>query len=357
MSQWIDFKALRESLDFAAVLRHYNVELKQKKGDQYQTFCPLPGHQGSRRSPSFSAHVERRIFQCFGCGARGNVLDFVVLMEGKDLRNTQQVREVAQMLQERFAVPTAVNDERRPAPPASAQRRAGPPAKPVAKTPHQTLINPPLDFELRGLDFDHPYLYERGFTRKTVERFGLGFCSRARYAGRLAIPLHNPEGQLVGYAGRLTKDGEISEKNPKYLFPCDRIRNDVVHEFRKSVLLYNAHTITKPVSDLVVVEGFASVWWLWQLGFFNCVAIMGSSCSEDQGRLIAKLIEPRYANVPASGGRAWVLTDGDPAGQRCASSIFEQVSMARSVRWPRLAKDQQPTDLSAEQLLKVLEVT
>src|SRR5256885_1289545 len=80
MTNWIDFKELRKQLDFAKVLRHYGVELKLS-GDQHHGFCPLPAHQGKKNSPSFSANIKRGIWQCFGCGEKGNLLDFAVLME------------------------------------------------------------------------------------------------------------------------------------------------------------------------------------------------------------------------------------------------------------------------------------
>src|SRR5438270_5482996 len=79
---WLDFKELRERLDFAAVLKHFGVELKVKKRNQHQGFCPLPTHQGHKRSPSFSAQLDRKIWKCFGCGASGNVIDFGSRMMG-----------------------------------------------------------------------------------------------------------------------------------------------------------------------------------------------------------------------------------------------------------------------------------
>ena len=63
-TNWIDFKALRAKLDFEAVLKHYGVEVK-RKGNQHQGFCPLPNHNGKKNSPSFSAQLEKGIFQCF----------------------------------------------------------------------------------------------------------------------------------------------------------------------------------------------------------------------------------------------------------------------------------------------------
>ena len=72
---WIDFKELRTLLRFSEVFAHYNVQLNVK-GERATGYCPLPTHQGKRKSPSFSVNIERGIWQCFGCHAKGNVLDF-----------------------------------------------------------------------------------------------------------------------------------------------------------------------------------------------------------------------------------------------------------------------------------------
>src|SRR6266850_695170 len=98
---WIDFKTLRAKLDFAQVLKYYGVEVK-KTGKQHHGFCPLPNHIGKRNSPSFSANLERGIFQCFGCGAKGNVLEFAGLMEKINLEDGGEFRRVVLRLQERF---------------------------------------------------------------------------------------------------------------------------------------------------------------------------------------------------------------------------------------------------------------
>jgi DNA primase len=135
--------------------------------------------------------------------------------------------------------------------------------------------------------------------------------------GRIAIPLRNPKGELVGYAGRVTKDEEISERHPKYLFPGERLKDAVKIEFRKSLLLYNADRIKAPVDNLIVVEGFSATWWLWQAEYRNVVGLMGASCSVEQGKLILNLVKPS--------GCVWLMPDGDAAGLQCALSIFEQV--------------------------------
>ena len=101
MSTWIDFKELRSKLDFEQVLRHYKVEVK-RKGNQHHGFCPLPNHNGKKNSPSFSAQLEKGIFQCFGCGAKGNVLEFAALMEKADPKDGTALHKVAMELQKRF---------------------------------------------------------------------------------------------------------------------------------------------------------------------------------------------------------------------------------------------------------------
>src|SRR5260370_31796512 len=103
MSTWIDFKELRKKLDFKAVLQHYGVELKLKaNGNQHQGFCPLPTHDGQKRSASFSANLEKNIWQCFGCGAKGNVIDFAARMEGLNPEKGDDFRKAALSLMNCF---------------------------------------------------------------------------------------------------------------------------------------------------------------------------------------------------------------------------------------------------------------
>lgn len=326
MNDWIDFKELRKQLDFGEVLRHYGVELKLT-GEQHHGFCPLPNHIGKRNSPSFSANLKKGIWQCFGCGEGGNLLDLAVLMEHGNPKSGEDVRKVASLLNERFLGGTK--------PPKKQKSKAD-------KEDENVVVNAPLDFELKGLELNHPYLLGRGFTAETIARFGLGYCSRGLLGSRIGIPLHDARGELVGYAGRVIDDESITEENPKYKFPGRRKRKDVIHEFRKSLLLYNAHQITLPVDDLVIVEGFAGVWWLSQAGIVNVVGTMRASCSEEQAGVIVSLVSPS--------GRVWVFTDGDNAGARCAGEILVRVSPHRFVRWVRVTDLKQPTGFSPSEL-------
>ncbi len=326
---WINFKELRARLRFEEVLTHFKVEVR-RKGEQHLGFCPLPTHQGKRNSPSFSANLERGIFHCFGCGAKGNVLEFAALMRGKDPKDGDALREVAVELQTKFFPEGA--SRRHPvseSPPTPAQAA---PARPV-------VVNPPLDFELKGLDHGHEYLTGRGFTVGTMQRFGVGFCSRGMLKDRVAIPLHDSTGSLIGYAGRVVDDETITDDNPRYRFPASREREGTMIEFRKSQFLYNGHRITTPVDDLVVVEGFPSVWWLHQHGCPPTVALMGSECSEEQADLIAASVKPT--------GRLWLMSDGDKAGVRLAHEFLALLSPRRFVRWLKLGEGRQPTDVPA----------
>lgn len=343
---WVNFKDLRERLRFAEVLRHYGVELKLKGSARHQGFCPLPTHQGQKKSASFSADLERGIWQCFGCGAKGNTLDFAVRMEGLNPASGKDVRMVALKLQEQLEGNSSgcarQHQDVRP-PPTRPQNPGQAPQSPKGKaTTGPIIVNAPLDFELKGLDPTHPYLLERGFTRETIEFFGLGHCSRGTFQGRVCIPLHDSQGRLIGYAGRIVDDSQISEQNPKYKLPPSRLRNDEVHEFHKSLFLYNGFRIKSPVDDLAVVEGFPSTWWLWQNGYPNVVAVMGASCSPEQANLIVRLVQPD--------GRVWIMPDGNEAGERCAASVLTQVSPHRFCRWVKLDVNHQPTDYDGNKL-------
>lgn len=328
MSQWIDFKDLRARLDFEKVLQRYGVEIR-RKGDQHQGFCPLPNHEGKKRSPSFSANLKRGIFQCFGCGSKGNVLEFAALMEKVDPKDGPAFRAVALKVRQEFCPETAT--------------KAGPEKKPEEKTPGKpVVVNEPLNFELKGLDPGHPYLPGRGFSMETIIRFGLGFCSRGMLKDRIAIPLRDNEGKLVGYAGRVVDDATITEDNHRYRFPGARERDGKIFEFRKTLFVYNGYRIQKPVADLIVVESFTSVWWLTQHRLTDVIGTMGADCSERQAEIITSLVKP--------GGKVWVLSDGDPAGERFATATVLKVSLHRFTRWVRLVAGTQPTDLSAEKL-------
>jgi DNA primase len=355
VAKWIDFKELRQRLPFVDVLKHYSVELKVK-GDRASALCPLPNHpertDGQKRTASFSANLTKGIWQCFGCKCSGNAVEFAIRMEGLDPSDPVAFRKGALQVAEIFGIttersanngasasksPVALPEHNQVAStsPAAVAPSSKPIAAPPTTPPTKVVVNEPLDFELKKLDPKHPYLPGRGFAPETIEHFGLGFCAKGMMAERIAIPLHDGAGKLIGYAGRIVEDTRISDEHPKYRFPGPRDRNGTRYEFHKNAMLYNAHRIEKPVADLIVVEGFASVWWLMQAGYADVVALMGSSCSKEQAHAIIDLVQ--------AGGRVWVFPDGDAAGEQCAQSMLVQLSPHRWTRWVKLTEGAQPT--------------
>ncbi len=332
MPTWIDFKELRSKLTIEALLRYYQIEIR-RKGEQHHGFCPLPSHKNKGSTPTFSANLERNIFRCFGCGAKGSTLDFAILMEGANPDDGRAVRKVALKLRRELV---------RDIMPVNSKRFVPKPAQPGARGDNlPVLVNAPLDFELKELESDHLWLLETGLSATTMFRFGIGYCSRGMLKGRVAIPLHDASGQLVGYAGQ-SVDSTSSEADPEYVFPADRERNGKVYEFRKSALLYNSHRIEGPQDDLVVVSWFSSVWWLHEHANPQAVALMGSECSDQQIERIISLVKPS--------GRLWLMPDGGKDGDSLARLLLLKASPYRFVRWVRLADGQKVSDLSAEEI-------
>lgn len=350
MSNWIDYRSLRSQLSFAEVLKHYGVQARIK-GERATALCPLPNHpahaDGGKRTASLSINLTRNIFQCFGCKASGNVLDFCIRMEGADPADPKQFRSAAINIAEAFRLNVGGKKESdsvaRPAStknvkPESGTKLSKPPS---VGTSLPVIVNAPLDFELKHLDPTHPYLRKRVFTPETIAYFGVGFCGKGMMKDRIAIPLHNTEGKLIGYAGRIVDDEMISDECPKYLFPGTRERDGKRYEFHKSDVMFNLNRVKRPANELIVVEGFASVFWLHQHGFRNAVALMGSSLSEIQRELILDALEPD--------GRLTIMTDGDEAGNQCAVTLLTDLAPYHFLRWAKLDAGQ-PTDLSAEEL-------
>lgn len=327
MSQWINFTELREQLVFVDVLASYNVTLEPKgNGDQHVGKCPLPSHKDAS-GKTFSANFAKGIWQCFGCHESGNVIDFGVLMEGKSKRDGQAVRAVAKMLKERFVEKRVNGDSPSATRKAENVPRSNAPAFPSAA--QQTVINQPLDFELKTLETAHPFFDERKLSQETVARFGLGFCKRGSLSGRIAVRLCDDAGQLVGYAG-LALDRSIK---PRYLFPTPREHEGVRHVFDPGKFLYNGHRLAKAVKELIVVRECHSVWHLFQGGFANVVALMSDQCSDDQAAMVSII-------TTAENARVWLLTDSSAEADETARSFLPKVAADRLCRWIKVKADE-----------------
>ena len=125
MKPWIDFKAIKAAADFRPVLAHYGLELKAK-GPELIGLCPF--HRDTR--PSLRVNLEKQVFHCFGggCGAKGNIIDFVSRKEGVTIRAAAElVAEWCGLTEAKTAVSAntkmATPTEERP--PRGAQRPVG----------------------------------------------------------------------------------------------------------------------------------------------------------------------------------------------------------------------------------------
>lgn len=147
----VNFAAIKQGVTLEAVLRHYQVDdLQGGRGGRYRGRCPL--HQGEGRD-AFHVDVRRKIFHCFSCGAGGDVLDLVALL------NQCTLREAALQLQDWL--------------PRAATRRDRPARQRVTKG--NIRDNPPLRFTLRGVDGSDAYLAAWEIHEGTAARFGVGF--------------------------------------------------------------------------------------------------------------------------------------------------------------------------------------
>ena len=149
--------------------------------------------------------------------------------------------------------------------------------------------------------------------------------------GRIAIPIHNPRGELVAYAGRAVDCGE-----PKYKLPTG---------FHKSLEIFNLHRAATAGSDrVIVVEGYFDCLRVHQAGFRCVVALMGCALSGPQEHLLLG----RFRAVR-------LMLDGDKAG-RCASrAIAARLVRRCSVGVVRVPDGAQPDQLPSEVIRRLLE--
>src|SRR5438105_1606699 len=230
---FVDFDAVKQAVTMRMVLDHYQVKGLRAHGHELYGRCPIHKGEGA---DAFRVSVQKNAFNCFSCHARGNVLDFVAAME----RCT--VREAAVKLQDWFSVRVSEHDQQQPS--KTSEQKSAPSS--AGSGGEQVETNPPLRFQLKGVDPAHPYLEQRGITKDITAEFGIGYFSgKGSMSGRVVIPIHNERGELVAYAGRA-----IDDRQPWYKLPVG---------FHKSLELFNLHRAKTPASvgsTVVLVEGF-----------------------------------------------------------------------------------------------------
>ena len=311
-NEWVDFRVVKAQVSMQMLVDHYSLRDLRKSKDELRGRCPIHRGEGER---TFHVNLSKNAFQCFSCKAKGNVLDFVAAMEHCNLR------EAALKLQSWFAL------EESDKPPAVTAKEE------IEEVIADGVINPLLPFKLR-VDSTHEYGLSRGLSVATLECFGAGLCiSKGTFSGRFVIPLHNEQGELVGYAGRTLNDSE-----PRYLFPSRE------KGFYKSHLLFNLHRVFEhnENASVVLVEGFFSVMKCFQAGI-DAISLLGSSLSETQENLLCQ----NFTQV-------LFLFDGDEAGRSATDDCLRRLGRKLWVKAISLPDNVQPDQLSIEGIQTML---
>jgi DNA primase len=339
MATRYDFKHVRENADFQTILNHYGIETKKDgtKAGQVKALCPF--HDDTK--PSLKVNLERKIYHCFPCEAKGNVLDFVMAREGCEIREAAKiVVDVCGISPNPNAI--AGQKKRNPTPPARQAKPETPAPAPVTTSDAEAdgvPYNKPLDFELK---LTRPpelmdWLAERGITDEMADQHGLGMASNKSktIGGRLAIPLRDESGVLLGYCGRYLGDASADDV-PKYVLP---------KQFRKELLVYGLAELKKRwlfegrhEQGLFVVESYLSV--IKHGDHVPMISMMGRSISQAQIDLIKDL--PFRAIIAVS--------DGDEPGREGARDIAGAVAPHRWTRVVDMPDDQKPHHMTPEEL-------
>jgi DNA primase len=338
-SSFVDFKAVKAAINIEQVLRHYALlENFKRSGDNLSGPCPI--HKGTNPT-QFRVSVSKNVWNCFSeCKQGGNVLDFIAAME-KITIHAAALKAVQwfHLDPEALSGSSGTGKKQENGSATNGSKTAVNPApKPPEETAHNGAPNPPLKFRLEKLEREHPYLVERGLTPETVIDFGIGYCAKGVMAERIAIPIHNPEGAVVAYAGRFPGDppGDV----PKYKLP---------QGFRKGLEVFNIDRAMKEPREmpLVIVEGFFGCMKLHQHAIRKVVALMGSSMSAAQEELIRKCFDGKTPVV--------LMLDEDEAGRNGREDIAVRLAKSHFVRIHGFDEEgRQPEELRPDEVAAVL---
>lgn len=348
---WVNFQTVRAGLDFFAVLDHYGFETKSNGRTQTKICCPF--HEDA--NPSCGINLEKKVFNCFSCQTKGNVLDFFAMMEGFDPAKPAELRKAALLAVETFGIDGGLqeaksgNQPKAKARPVKALKRASKAAgeaersqastdgpEPVSEpsAASEAVVNPPLSFVLK-LDDAHPYLAERGVSKELVSEFGLGVAKKGSMMGRLCFPIHNERGQLIGYSGRWVEEDKPKDA-PRYKLPKGFEKARVLYNLNRVLALREEGSTTKTV---VIVEGFWSVLRLHDAGV-PVVASFGDSLSEAQVDLL----------VEAGIDHVLLIFDGDDAGRTGAQAALSVLASRLFVKTVPLEDGVKPDTMGADAL-------
>lgn len=304
------------------------VQLK-KSGRDYSGLCPFH-HE---KSPSFHVSSEKQLFHCFGCGASGNLVQFVMRTENLDFVETLKLLadKAGIVIPENGGAVSDVQHEKK--------KRILEMNRLSGRFFYNTLKNPSEGREARE------YFQKRGITWDTVIMYGLGFSGKNKTAlteylksqgytaeqaveaglsierdgkvidkfrNRVMFPIIDVRGNVIGFGGRTMLDvKEINGyKIPKYL------NSSETAAFDKGRNLFSLNIAkNERAENLILCEGYMDVISVCQAGIKNIVATLGTAITENQAKLML-----RYA------GEILICYDSDEAGQKAALRAIEIIN-------------------------------
>ncbi len=308
----------------------------KKAGQNYQACCPFH----SEKSPSFTVSPTKQFYHCFGCGAHGTALGF--LMEYEHMSFPDAVAALAQ--DAGLAVPESAQGPEWPKPPPALWDAL----EQAARFYKQKLRDTP-----RAID----YLKRRGLTGAIAARYGIGYapdgsplkqaCANYaddtlvtsglvvenegrrydRFRDRIMFPIRNIKGQIIGFGGRVLDQGE-----PKYL---NSPETPLFHKGSEIYGLYEARAAIKSAGRAIVVEGYMDVVALAQHGVEFAVATLGTATTPIHARTLLRHTDQLiYA------------FDGDNAGRKAAwralENTLEALQDGKEVRFLFLPEGEDP---------------
>ena len=316
-SEFID--QLLERVDIIDVIEQY-VPLK-KGGQNYMACCPF--HK--EKTPSFTVSHAKQFYHCFGCGAHGTAIGFMMAYQGSSFVEAVEILAT----QVGMTLPRQVVSEE------SAQERK---QKQQHKLSLEEVVEKAADFyqaQLKSSTIAIDYLKKRGLSGEIATQYRLGYAPDSfqglsdcfssypdplliesglliekdehhydRFRGRIMFPIRNQRGQVIGFGGRVLEKGE-----PKYL---NSPETPLFSKGRELYGLYEAKAAIKEAQTILVVEGYMDVVALAQFGIGYAVACLGTATTPDQIKLMLR-----------HSGKVCFCFDGDAAGKRAAWRALE----------------------------------
>ncbi|MDP4556824.1 DNA primase [Halomonas meridiana] len=299
------------------------VQLK-KAGRNFSGLCPF--HQ--EKTPSFTVSADKQFYHCFGCGAHGNALRF--LMEYDKLPFPEAVEQLAGRLG--LDVPREGADDPR-AQQREKKRKEGVNLLEVAASFYRERL------KMQEGQSAQRYLQGRGLSPEVIDTYGIGYAPGGwealkqhlsakgigepvqveygllihredtgrtydRFRDRVMFPIRDLRGRTLGFGGRV-----MGDEQPKYL---NSPETPVFHKGRELYGLYEARQASSKLEQLVMVEGYMDVVALAQFGIHNAVATLGTATTEDHLSRLFRLVS-----------RVVFCFDGDRAGRQAASRALE----------------------------------